>query len=128
MTSGDSVQYEPIGIIHTPFTTPVGTPIQPVAGKDIEGTIELFPGYTDGLKDLDGFSHLILLFHLHRASAPRLLTTPFLDDTERGIFAIRGPSRPNPIGLSVVRLVGIEGNIIRIRDIDMLDGTPLLDI
>lgn len=123
-----TITYHPIGIIHTPFREKTGTPIQPVAGRDVEGTIQLFPEFADGLLDLEGFSHIILLFHLHRAGPPRLRTIPFLDTTERGIFAIRGPSRPNPIGLSVVRLVRIEGDIIHIRDLDMLDGTPLLDI
>lgn len=124
----NSITYNPIGIIHTPFTEPKGTPIQPTAGIGMEGIVEVFPGYVNGLKDLDGFSHIILLYHFHCAHPPRLRTTPFLDTIERGIFAIRGPSRPNPIGLSIVRLIKIEGKILQINDIDMLDGTPLLDI
>jgi tRNA-Thr(GGU) m(6)t(6)A37 methyltransferase TsaA len=102
-------------------------PIQAVSAVGVPGSIELDPAYEVGLRDLDGFSHLILLYHLHQA-APRLLVTPFLDDQERGIFATRAPSRPNAIGLSTVRLLRVEGPRIEIADVDMLDGTPLLDI
>ena len=120
--------YHHIGIVHTPFLRQQGTPIQPIAGKDVRGTVEVFPEYADGLKDIDGFSHLLLLFHMHLAKGFSLRTRPYLDDVERGVFAIRGPRRPNPIGLSIVRLEKVEENILHIRDLDMIDGTPLLDI
>jgi tRNA-Thr(GGU) m(6)t(6)A37 methyltransferase TsaA len=90
--------------------------------------LEVFPEYVDGLRDLDGFSHVILLTHLHRSRPHRLSVVPFLDDEPRGLFSTRAPSRPNPIGLSVVRLQAVEGPRVSIQDIDLLDGTPLLDI
>jgi tRNA (adenine37-N6)-methyltransferase len=96
--------------------------------KGIEGQIELDPSLAPGLKDLEGFSHLILLYHFHRTEGYDLLARPFLDSDLHGVFAIRTPRRPNPIGLSVVRLLGIEGNVLRISDVDILDGTPILDI
>ena len=119
--------YRPIGIIHSPFKEPEGTPIQPPA-SDAEGTVEIFPDYAEGLKDLDGFSHIVLLYHFHRAGKPELVVRPFMDTESRGIFAIRAPSRPNSIGFSVVRLLGIEGNTLHVRGLDVLDETPLLDI
>jgi tRNA-Thr(GGU) m(6)t(6)A37 methyltransferase TsaA len=124
----DEITYRPIGVIHSPFKEPKGTPIQPPGARGVEGSVELFPEYLEGLKDLDGFSHIMLIYHFHLAKRPSLLTKPFMDDQLRGIFAIRAPSRPNPIGLSVVRLVGIEENILCIQDVDIIDGTPLLDI
>jgi tRNA (adenine37-N6)-methyltransferase len=124
----EQIKYSAIGIIRTPFTESRGTPIQSSAGRGVEGSVEIFTEYADGLRDLDGFSHIILLYHFHRAHPPRLRATPFLDNVERGIFAIRGPTRPNPIGISIVRLTKIEGSILNIQDIDIMDGTPLLDI
>jgi tRNA-Thr(GGU) m(6)t(6)A37 methyltransferase TsaA len=118
----------PIGTIRTPFKEAGEAPIQPIFSNGIEGTVELDPAYSLGLKDLDGFSHIILLYHFHRSEGFELLQSPFLDREKHGVFSIRSPRRPNPIGLSVVRLLGIEGNILRISDVDMLDGTPLLDI
>lgn len=120
--------YKPIGIIHSPFKEPKGTPIQSTAAKDIEGTIDIFPEYTDGLQDLDGFSHIILIYHFHLSKKAPLLIKPYMDSKPHGVFAIRAPSRPNPVGLSTVRLIGIEKNKILVRDIDIVDGTPLLDI
>ena len=122
------ITYKPIGIIHSPFKKPQGTPIQSSAGKDIKGTIEIFPDYVDGLKDLEGFSHIILLFHFHLVKKTILQGKPFMDDEKHGIFAIRGPSRPNTIGLSIVRLTGVKDNILYIKDLDIVDGTPLLDV
>ena len=122
------IEFTPIGIIRTPYTSTAGMPIQAVVAHDVPGTIELDPAYEEGVKDLDGFSHLILLYHLHAVAAGRLVVTPFLDETPRGIFATRAPARPNPIGLSTVRLAGIRGATIEVLDVDMLDGTPLLDI
>lgn len=121
------VCYDPIGIVHTDFRDPRATPIQGMYSH-AKGTIEIYPGYEEGLTDLDGFSHLFLIYHFHRAGSPRLLVRPFLDHRERGIFATRHHDRPNPIGLSIVQLVSIEGNALLVRDIDILDGTPLLDI
>jgi len=118
----------PIGIIHTPFTEPAGTPIQAAMAEGVEGRVEVFAEFAAGLKDLDGFERIWLLYQFDRAPPPRLLVTPFLDDVPRGVFSTRAPCRPNPIGLSPVRLGRIEGNVLYVRDVDMLDGTPLLDI
>ena len=122
------ITYSPIGIINSPYSDTIGMPIQPAGSRGAEGKIQLFDEFVPGLKDLDGFSHIILLYHFHKAKGPKLIVTPFLDNAERGLFSTRAPSRPNPIGLSVVRLEKIEGNIVRVRNIDVLDGTPLLDI
>ena len=120
--------YTPIGVIHSPLKKPEGTPIQSLAGKNIKGTVEIFPDYIKGLKDIEGFSHIILIYHFHLVKKTSLLAKPFMDDKTHGIFAIRGPSRPNPIGFSIVRLTSINDNILYIQDLDILDGTPLLDI
>lgn len=122
------ITYKPIGIIHSPFKKPKGTPIQPKSAKGIKGTIEIFPEYTKGLKDIEGFSHIILLYHFHLVKTSSLIAKPFMDDKPHGIFAIRGPSRPNPIGISIVRLIKVKNNILYIQDLDIVDGTPLLDI
>jgi tRNA-Thr(GGU) m(6)t(6)A37 methyltransferase TsaA len=103
-------------------------PIQPVGARGISGTIELQAEYQDGLKDLEGFSHIILIYHFHLSEGYSLQAKPFLDDTPRGIFAVRAPRRPNPIGISVVRLERIEGPTLYICNVDVVDGTPLLDI
>ncbi len=124
----NDVKFTPIGIIHTPFTKQDGTPILPRRSEGIKGTIEIFPQYAEGLADLDGFSHIHLIFHLHHSAGYKLKVVPYLDDTLRGIFATRAPRRPNPIGLSIVRLRKIEGAILYIEGMDILDGTPLLDI
>lgn len=120
--------YKPIGVIRTPFKSPVGVPIQPSAGKGIKGLVEIFPEYTEGLKDLEGFSHIILIYHFHLVKKFSLKVIPYMDNEYRGVFATRAPARPNPIGISVVRLVKIEGNKLYIEDVDIVDGTPLLDI
>ena len=122
------IKYRSIGIIHTPFKTPQGTPIQPAGAQNIEGEIEIFPDFVEGLVDLAGFSHIILLYHFHLAGKFTLKVKPFLDNAHHGLFATRAPSRPNPIGLSVVRLCSINGEILNVRGIDVVDGTPLLDI
>jgi tRNA-Thr(GGU) m(6)t(6)A37 methyltransferase TsaA len=122
------IRFLPIGTIHSPFKETSKMPIQPRGALGIEGHVELKPKYQDGLRDLDGFSHIILLYHFHRASGYHLTIKPFLDHENRGLFATRAPQRPNQIGLSVVQLVRIEANIIQIKNIDILDGTPLLDI
>ena len=122
------IQYKPIGIIHSPFKEVKGTPIQPAGAEGIDGNVEVFPEYAQGLKDIEGFSHIILLYHFHLSGKPSLMVTPYMDSIPRGVFATRGPRRPNAIGISVVRLIKIEKNILHIQDIDIVDGTPLLDI
>ena len=122
------ITYRPIGIIHSPFTDIAGMPIQPRGAAGVPGSVEVRPEFTAGLQDLAGFSHVILLYHFHRVQEARLTVTPFLDAQPRGVFATRAPQRPNPIGLSIVKLLGIEGNILHIENVDILDGTPLLDI
>jgi tRNA-Thr(GGU) m(6)t(6)A37 methyltransferase TsaA len=124
----NKIEYRPIGVIHTPFTKPEGMPIQPAGGAGVKGTVEIFEEYHPALQDLDGFSHIILLYHLNRSSGFKLRVVPFMDSELRGLFATRAPRRPNPIGLSVVELVTIEGGVLHIRNVDILDGTPLLDI
>ena len=119
---------QPIGTIYTPFKRAQGTPIQSSVANGAEGTIEVLPEYEAGLKDLEGFDRLWLIYQFDRASEPQLIVRPYLDPAEHGIFATRSPARPNKIGMSPVRLLGIQGNRIRIADADMLDGTPLLDI
>jgi tRNA (adenine37-N6)-methyltransferase len=114
--------------LHTPFKTLEGIPIQPAGAKGIQGNLELYPEYQEGLKDLEGFSHIIILFHFHKVKTVKLQAKSFLDTQLRGIFAIRGPPRPNPIGLSIVKLVKIDENNLILENVDMLDGTPVLDI
>jgi len=123
-----TVHFEQIGVIHTSFKNLENMPIQPKGAIDSEGTVELFPEFAEGLKDLDGFSHAYLLYHFHMTKSTRLTVTPFLDDTPRGVFATRAPVRPNHIGLSVIEIIAVEQNKISVRGIDVLDGTPLLDI
>ena len=122
------VKYKPIGAIHSPFKEPKGTPIQSTAAKGIDGTVEIFQEYAEGLDDLEGFSHIILIYHFHLSKGSSLKVKPYMDNKAHGVFAMRGPSRPNPIGISIVRLVRIEENILYIQDLDIIDGTPLLDI
>ena len=121
-------KYKPIGVIHSPFKEVKGTPIQPTGAKGIKGVIEINPEHRAGLKDLEEFSHLILLYHFHLTDGYSLQVRPYLDDITHGVFATRIPGRPNPIGLSIVRLVKIEGCTIHIQDVDIIDDTPLLDI
>jgi tRNA-Thr(GGU) m(6)t(6)A37 methyltransferase TsaA len=122
------IDYRPIGVVHSPFTEPTGMPIQPSRGRGIRGTVEVFPDFVEGLADLDGFSHIFLICHLHRSSGFQLKVVPYLDDVPRGVFATRAPRRPNPIGLSVVSLVAVDDGTLTIEDLDLLDGTPVLDI
>ena len=117
-----------IGRIHTPFQRATGTPIQPCRAGNAEGVIQMAPDYILGLKDLVGFDRIWLIFWCHRASEAKMQVVPYRDSVERGLFATRAPARPNSIGLSCVRLLGIEDGIIRIGEIDILDDTPLLDI
>ena len=120
--------YQPIGRIRSPFTNRNETPIQPYRSR-AAGKVEVLAEYEEGLRDVDGFSHLILLYHFHRADPGYdLLVRPFLDDQPKGLFATRYPRRPNGLGLSVVRLVRREANVLHVAGIDVLDGTPLLDV
>jgi tRNA-Thr(GGU) m(6)t(6)A37 methyltransferase TsaA len=122
------ITFSPIGVIHSPHVQGKKTPIQPVYAEGIEGTAEIFPEYAEGLRDIEGFSHIYLIYHFHRAQPIRLIVKPYLEDAFHGVFATRTPHRPNPIGFSVVRLVRREANVLHIEDVDVLDGTPLLDI
>ena len=124
----DAITYRPIGIIHTPFTTPKETPIQPKYAEGAKGRIILDEAYAEGVADVDGFSHITLIYHLHRSEGYQLKVVPYLDTEERGLFATRAPRRPNAIGISVVVLERVDGNVLHIANVDMLDGTPLLDI
>jgi tRNA (adenine37-N6)-methyltransferase len=123
-----NIEYQPIGFIHSPFIEPKGTPIQPPAAKGVKGTVEVFPEYAEGLKDLEGMSHIFLIYHIHLIKEKPLIVKPYLDNATHGVFATRSPGRPNPIGVSIVRLLGIQGNILNVQEIDIIDGTPLLDI
>lgn len=125
------MQLKPIGLIHSPFQQASGTPIQSRAAEGVEGRVELFPEFIDGLKDLDGFERIWLLYWFDRAACEHssLIVSPYLDPhRSHGIFATRAPARPNPIGISPVRLLEVRGNLLRVCDVDVLDGTPLLDI
>lgn len=124
----DQIVYVPIGTIRSPFKTVEGTPIQPVGAKGVRGQIELRDEFVEGLRDLEGFSHIILIYHFHLSKGFEPAVKPFLGGERRGLFATRAPKRPNPIGISVVKLIGINGRNITIEDVDVLDGTPLLDI
>ncbi|MCD6600107.1 MAG: tRNA (N6-threonylcarbamoyladenosine(37)-N6)-methyltransferase TrmO [Dehalococcoidia bacterium] len=124
----DSVTYEPIGIIRTTFKEKTSTPIQGIFDPDSKGEVEVFPQYADGLKKITGFSHLILIYHFHLAEDCSLMARPFLDNKDKGIFSIRHFNRPNPLGISVVRLHNVKVNVLMISEVDIVDGTPLLDI
>ena len=128
INSKNEITFRPIGIIHSPFREPRGTPIQSAGARDVRGTIEVFPEYARGLKDVEGFSHIIVIYHFHLSGEAALEVKPYLDDQLRGVFATRAPAHPNPIGISVVRLDRVDGNVLHIRGVDMVDGTPLLDI
>jgi tRNA-Thr(GGU) m(6)t(6)A37 methyltransferase TsaA len=123
-----SIRYEPIGVVRSPFRELEGMPLQPVAAADVRGQIEIYEPFVAGLADLDGFSHIYVLAHMHRARTGGLSVVPFLDDTARGVFATRSPRHPNPIGLSVVRLLGVNGAVLELAGVDLLDGTPVLDL
>lgn len=122
------VRYRPIGVVHSPFKTPQDVPIQSVAAEGVRGAVEVAGEYVEGLRDVEGFSHLILVYHCHLAQDYSLLVKPFLDERLHGVFSTRAPSRPNPVGVSIVRLTKKEKNILHIQDVDIIDGTPLLDI
>jgi len=120
--------FQPIGIIHTPHKDPSHTPIQPVFSKGIRGSVELFSEYVDGLKDLDGFSHIYLFYYFDRSTEVKMKVKPYLEENVHGVFATRTPHRPNKIGMSIVKLLEMRDNILEVEEVDILDGTPLLDI
>lgn len=122
------MELTPIGIIHTPHATKEACPIQPQFAAKAIGRVELNREYEAGLQDIEGFSHIYLLYHLDRAGEIEMVRHTFLDDEPHGIYASRHPCRPNAIGLSIVQLLGREGNVLTVRGVDMLDRTPLLDI
>lgn len=122
------MEWKPIGVIHSPLEEPAGAPIQPRYAQGIQGTVEVFEPFVEGLRDLEGFERIWLLYGFHKAPPARLRVRPFKDHVDHGLFATRAPCRPNPIGLSAVRLLNIEGGILRIADVDILDGAPLVDI
>jgi len=123
-----SFSFKSIGVLHTPFKTKDGVPIQGVFDPEAKGRAEIFEAYEAGLRDIEGFSHLILIYVFHLSAGYELVCRPYMEEEERGLFAIRAPKRPNPIGLSVVRLERREGNVLYLAEVDMMDGTPLLDI
>lgn len=125
-----NLELKSIAIIRSPFCDLVDMPVQPKGAKDIYATIEFEPEYEEGLKDLDGFSHVYLIYHFHKVREPKLSVVPFNDktNTPRGVFSTRTPMHPNGLGLSVVELVSVEGNVVTIKGVDILNGTPLLDI
>ncbi len=122
------ITFSPIGIIHSPFINLEEMPIQPAGAQGITGSIELYPQYIPALQDLDGFSHIYVLYHFHKSRGWKPMVIPFLDKQERGLFSTRAPHRPNPIGLSVLKIDAIVDNRIQVSNVDILDSTPLLDI
>lgn len=126
--SQNRFSFQMIGVIRSGHTEAARTPIQPAFAEGCPGRAEILPAFAEGLRDVEGFSHLYLIFVLDRAGPASLLLRPFMQDVERGVFATRAPRRPNPIGLSIVRLVRREGSVLHLDGVDMLDGTPLLDI
>lgn len=123
----DTIAMRPIGAIRSPYRATQGMPIQTVAAADVEGELEVFAQFAEGLRDIEGFEYLILLTHLHQA-VEKLQVVPFMDTASHGVFATRAPARPNRIGLSIVRLLEVRGRVLRFAGNDMLDGTPVLDI
>lgn len=123
-----AITYQPIGVIRSTHRAVDQTPIQPAYASGCKGRVEILPELEEGLRDLEGFSHIYLIYHFHQGGPARLVVQPFLQDKERGVFAVRATCRPNPIGLSIVELVSREGNVLHIKNVDILDGTPLLDI
>jgi tRNA-Thr(GGU) m(6)t(6)A37 methyltransferase TsaA len=128
MTEHGAIVVPPIGRIRSPWPTPAGAPIQPAAARGVAGTLDIDAAYVDGVRDLDGFSHVIVLWHMHLVRGHDLTVVPFLDHVQRGIFATRSPKRPNPIGLSIYRIARIDGGSIAVVDVDAVDGSPILDL
>ena len=128
MSEENKITYNKIGVIHSPHKSIEGIPIQPVGAKGIKGEIELYEEFEEGLKDIEGFSHIIVLYDFHKSIDYSLTVKPFLDDEKHGVFATRAPKRPNSIGLSVLKLNKIVKNILYVENVDIIDGTPVLDI
>lgn len=124
----EPVTFTPVGVVHSPHMELYGMPVQPPSAAGIAGEIEIFPEFAEGLLDIEGFSRIMVFYHLHRSAGPLLSAIPFLDTVPHGVFASRIPRRPNPLGFSVVRLLSRDRNILKIADVDILDGTPVLDI
>jgi tRNA-Thr(GGU) m(6)t(6)A37 methyltransferase TsaA len=124
----ENIIYQPIGIIHSPYKNLQDMPIQPGGAQNVLGELVVNPHLSAGLTDLDGFSHLYLIYHFHKTQSHQLIVQPFLDDQPHGVFSTRAPKRPNPIGLSIVRLIAIKANVLVLENVDILDGTPILDI
>ena len=120
--------FNSIGSIHSPFKELADMPIQPAGAQGIKGTIELDPQFIPALQDLEGFSHIYVLYYFHKSTGWKQKVIPFLDKQERGLFSTRAPHRPNPIGLSVLKVEGVAENRVLVSNVDILDGTPLLDI
>jgi tRNA (adenine37-N6)-methyltransferase len=126
--SKENIIYQPIGIIRTPHSNIKDMPIQPSGAQNVRGELVIKPEFTEGLSDLDGFSHIFLIYHFHQVHDYELTVIPFMDNMPHGVFATRAPKRPNPIGISIVRLISVERNILTVENVDLLDGTPILDI
>lgn len=126
--SDKPIIFKPIGVLRSPFKSINEMPIQPCGATGIRGHLEIKSQYQEGLVDLEGFSHIILIYLFHQVSGHQLKVIPFLDSVPRGIFSTRAPKRPNPIGLSIVKLISIKENTLEIENVDILDGTPVIDI
>ncbi|MBN1301025.1 MAG: tRNA (N6-threonylcarbamoyladenosine(37)-N6)-methyltransferase TrmO [Melioribacteraceae bacterium] len=124
----EKIEFRKIGVIRSPHKTPEGIPIQPVGAEGVKAEIELLEEYQEGLKDLENFSHLIVIYHFHKSQGFDLIVKPYLQEESHGVFATRAPKRPNPIGLSVLKLNKIVNNVLYVENVDILDGTPVLDI
>ena len=125
----EEIRFRPIGVVHSPFKEPFsGAPKTPSERRDYQGMIEIYPEFKDGLRDLEGFSHIIVIFYFHKAKYSGLIVKPYLDDNYKGVFATRFPNRPNLVGSSVVQLLEINGNILNIKGLDMIEGSPVIDI
>jgi len=120
--------FHAIGVVQSPHTDPSKTLIQPVFAQDAKGKVILDPGYSDGLVDLEGFSNIYLFYVFHKTKETKLTVRPFLEETTHGVFATRAPCRPNKLGFSLVKLISIEGNVLNVEDLDILDATPVIDI
>jgi len=120
--------FTPIGVVNSPFDEPVSMPIQSASASGASGILKIYDEFVPGLKDIEGFSHIILFYAFHRSDGYKLQVKPFLEDVVHGVFAVRAPKRPNPIGFSIVKLIKKENNILFIENVDILNGTPLLDI
>lgn len=126
--AGKTVTYTPIGVVSSPFETAGDVPTCVTESVDASGTVEIDDDYAEGLTRLEGFSHVVLVTHLHETEDERMRCDPPFADVRPGIFATRGPSRPNPIGLSIVRLTDLEGTTLAVDGLDLVDGTPVLDV